>query len=631
MDRQKALNYRHIPGLDGLRALAVMSVIFYHFNFHWAKGGFLGVDIFFVLSGYLITSTLLPKEGKKFTVNLREFWINRFRRLIPAVYFMIISTFIWVILFNPELINKMRGDAISSILYSSNWWFIYHKTSYFDSFGLSSPLKNLWSLAIEEQFYLIWPIILLIGLFILKKQSKFSIFVMMGAIYSAVLMSQLYEPGNDPSRVYYGTDTRVFELLIGCWLALIWPMKRLSSTKLSKGHINNLNIISFISLTIIILSIFLVDEYQSFLYRGGMFLFCINAAILLACVCHPASLLGKLLSFKPLCWIGSRSYGIYLWHYPVIVLGTPIQEIGNPVYWRFGWLVGLTFIIAEFSYRYIEMPIRKNGFNLYIQQLRHYLKWVDTSMVQKLSTVFFVLISVTFIAGITGLIQYHQQSDTFKSSQEEVKINSDSRTDSSTNYIENPSRKNIEENDVNHDRENEIAQENEQDTESFKSERNEISAKTFNGILAIGDSVMINIAPNLTKIYPNITIDAKVGRQMSQAAQIASKYSDYNDKDKTVIIQLGTNGYFTDTQLDTLLNTFSNANVYLVNTRVPRPWESKVNDALNKKAKQNHKITLVDWHSAAINHPEYFAKDGVHLVSKGAEILSNLICQTIKQ
>lgn len=240
-------------------------------------------------------------------------------------------------------------------------------------------------------------------------------------------------------------------------------------------------------------------------------------------------------------------------------------------------------------------------------------------------TVFFVLISVTFITGITGLIQYDKQSDTFKSSQEEVKINSDSRTDSSTNSIENPSRKNIQENDANHDRENEIAQENEQDIEASKSEQNGISAKTFNGILAIGDSVMINIAPNLIKIYPNITIDAKVGRQMSQAAQIASNYSDYNDNDKAVIIQLGTNGYFTDTQLDSLLNTFSNANVYLVNTRVPRPWESKVNDALSNKAKQNNKVTLVDWYSVAIGHPEYFAKDGVHLVSKGTEVLSNLI------
>ncbi|WP_155592221.1 acyltransferase family protein [Lysinibacillus cavernae] len=623
-------NHRHISGLDGLRALAVSSVIFYHFNFQWAKGGFLGVDIFFVLSGYLITSTILPVEGDKITVNLRKFWINRFRRLIPAVYFMVISIFIWVILFNPELINKLRGDALASFFYSSNWWFIFHKTSYFDSFGSPSPLKNLWSLAIEEQFYLLWPVILLMGLFILKKQSKFSIFVMMGAIYSAILMSLLYVPGNDPSRIYYGTDTRVFELLIGCWLALIWSMKRLSSKKLSDGHIKKLNIISFISLTIIILSICLVDEYQTFLYRGGMFLFCINAAILIACVCHPSSLLSKLLSFKPLCWIGSRSYGIYLWHYPVIVLGTPIQEIGNLVFWRFGLLIALTLIIAEFSYRYIEMPIKKNGFGLYIRWIINHLKWKDTSIVHKLSTVFFVLISIMFIAGITGLIQ-NEQSETLKSSQEVVKINSDRKTDASTNAIENSSRKITQENDVNQDSENKIAQENKQDKESSKLEQNERSAKTFKGILAIGDSVMINIAPNLTEIYPNITIDAKVGRQMSQAAQIASNYSDYNDKDKAVIIQLGTNGYFTDTQLDSLLNTFSNANVYLVNTRVPRPWEDKVNDALIKKAKQNNKVTLIDWYSVAIGHPEYFAKDGVHLVSKGTEILSNLIRQTIKK
>jgi len=325
----KSLNHRYIPGLDGIRALAVLAVIAYHFNFSWARGGFLGVDIFFVLSGYLITSTMLPLKGNQLTVSLKKFWIGRFRRLLPAAYVMIITSFVWAMLFHKELLHTLRGDALSSIFYSSNWWFIFHKLSYFDSFGSPSPLKNLWSLAIEEQFYVIWPVLLMIGLYVVKKQSKLAKIVFFGAICSALLMAILYQPGADPSRVYYGTDTRCFELLIGCWLALIWPMKRLSSQKLSTSHMKKLNAISFISFTIFLVSIMYVDEFQTFLYRGGMFLFCLNAAVLIACVCHPVSILGRILAWKPLCWIGSRSYGIYLWHYPVMVLGTPIHEIGN--------------------------------------------------------------------------------------------------------------------------------------------------------------------------------------------------------------------------------------------------------------------------------------------------------------
>ncbi|HAU33433.1 MAG TPA: acetyltransferase, partial [Lysinibacillus sp.] len=364
----KSLNHRYIPGLDGIRALAVLAVIAYHFNFSWARGGFLGVDIFFVLSGYLITSTMLPLKGNQLTVSLKKFWIGRFRRLLPAAYVMIITSFVWAMLFHKELLHTLRGDALSSIFYSSNWWFIFHKLSYFDSFGSPSPLKNLWSLAIEEQFYVIWPLLLMIGLYVVKKQSKLAKIVFIGAICSALLMAILYQPGADPSRVYYGTDTRCFELLIGCWLALIWPMKRLSSQKLSINHMKKLNSISFISFTIFLVSIMYVDEFQTFLYRGGMFLFCLNAAVLIACVCHPVSILGRILAWKPLCWIGSRSYGIYLWHYPVMVLGTPIHEIGNPSYWRIALQLVLIVTIAECSYRFIEMPIRKEGFWAYYRK-----------------------------------------------------------------------------------------------------------------------------------------------------------------------------------------------------------------------------------------------------------------------
>ncbi|WP_107924758.1 acyltransferase family protein [Lysinibacillus parviboronicapiens] len=625
----KTLNHRYIPGLDGIRAIAVLSVIAYHFNFSWASGGFLGVDIFFVLSGYLITSTILPVKGNGLKLSLGQFWIGRIRRLLPAAYVMIIVTFVWVMLFNKELLHTLRGDAVSSLFYMSNWWFVYHKLSYFDSFGSPSPFKNLWSLAIEEQFYVVWPIILTVGLYIFRKQSKLSIFIFISALCSAILMSILYQPGMDPSRVYYGTDTRAFELLIGCWLALVWPMKRLTSQKLSSEHVNKLNITSWVAFSILILCVFFVDEYQGFLYRGGMFLVSINAAILIACVCHPVSFLGKLLSWKPFCWIGSRSYGIYLWHYPIMVLGTPVHEIGNPVYWRIALQMIVILIIAELSYRFIETPIRKRGFRSFYRQyvVIDLTKWASFSFARKISTVLLPLFLLVFFTGITGVVG-EAQKDAKELYPTHVKIDGEPQT-SSSDIDNNPETLDQKSRDN-----GEIAGTNiEHNKETPQTETNDSNSNSLNdsyeGILAIGDSVMIDIASSLQKIYPNITIDAKIGRQVSQAVKLAPAFANFNQSKKAVIIQLGTNGYFTNNQIDMLLGAFSNAHLYLVNTRVPRPWEGKVNNALYRKAQEHDNITLIDWHAAAIDHPEYFAPDGVHLEQKGVETLTNLIQQAL--
>ncbi len=627
----KAVNHRYIPGLDGIRALAVLAVIAYHFNFKWASGGFLGVDIFFVLSGYLITSTVLPLKGNQMTVGLREFWIGRFRRLLPAAYVMIITSFAWATLFHKELLNTLRGDAISSIFYSSNWWFIFHKLSYFDSFGSPSPIKNLWSLAIEEQFYLIWPILLMLGLYLVKKQSKLAIFIFIGALCSAVLMGIMYEPGADPSRVYYGTDTRSFELLIGCWLALVWPMKRLSSQKLSTDHVKKLNVISLFAFSIFLLSIVVVDEYQTFLYRGGMFLFCLNAAILIACVCHPISILGKVLSLKPLRWIGSRSYGIYLWHYPIMVLGTPVHEIGNPAYWRIALQLVLILIIAEISYRFIEMPIRKEGFHAYYRQYLVFNKnkWRSLSFTRKTTTVLVPLFLLVFFTGMTGVVG-EEQTASKESKPTEIKING-----AEAAKHDSVAEKEATKSDSSNVQNEEGKTRPQSDTEEPMQGENEATSNTKNesytGILAIGDSLMIDIATSLHNIYPAITIDAKIGRQVSEAVKLAPNYASFNQPNKAVIIQLGTNGFFTNDQIDTLLEAFSNADIYLVNTRVPRSWEGKVNYSLQQKAQEHDNITLIDWHSAAINHPEFFAPDGVHLVQKGVNTLTSLIQQSINR
>ena len=427
-------NHRYIAGLDGLRAFAVLAVVAYHFNFSWAAGGFLGVDVFFVISGYLITSNILTLQESEINFSLREFWIRRIRRLLPAAYVMIIAVFVWTMIFKPEMVATVKCDAASSIVYASNWWYIFHKVSYFNSFGSPSPLKNLWSLAVEEQFYIVWPIILITGLKVFKKREKLSNIVFMAALCSAILMAILYKPGADPSRVYYGTDTRAFELLIGSWLAIVYPMKRLYSKKKSIKQRSMLNITSTITFAIFIISVIFVNEYQTFLYRGGMLLISLNAAILIACACHPSSYLGRLLSWKPLSWLGKRSYGVYLWHYPIIVLSTPVYEIGNPSYWRVGLQLVITIIIAEISYRFIEMPIRKNGFRGVFKRdlLINAVNWRRLTFAKGILIMAIIpLVIVLFTSCIKSVNKDKQQVDKAKASPTEIVTNNPGKSSTS--------------------------------------------------------------------------------------------------------------------------------------------------------------------------------------------------------
>ena len=219
---------RYMPGLDGLRALSVLAVIAYHLNIPWASGGFLGVGIFFTLSGYLITDQLMMEWQNTGKINLKNFWIRKIRRLMPTLFFMLAIIYLWLIFLEPSRIEALQGDFVSALLYTNNWWKIFHNVSYFESFGPQSPIGHLWSLAIEAQFYLLWPVILIMGLRFAPKRRNLVLLITVGAVASALAMGLIYEPGTDPSRVYYGTDTRAFALLIGAIFAIGYPSCKLS-------------------------------------------------------------------------------------------------------------------------------------------------------------------------------------------------------------------------------------------------------------------------------------------------------------------------------------------------------------------------------------------------------------------
>lgn len=646
---KKLQSDNYINGLDGLRAFAVLAVVFYHFGFFWADGGFLGVDIFFVISGFLITSNILKQKSES-NFSLRSFWIRRVRRLLPAVYIMVIAVFVWTAVFKPDIVATIKGDAVAAFVYMSNWWLIFHKVSYFDSFD-PEPFKNLWSLAIEEQFYIIWPILLGIGLKVLKTGKKLANVIFFAVLCSAVLMAIIYKPGEDPSRVYYGTDTRAFELLIGCWLALIFPMKNLSSNVPSVRKRYIINVAAAIAFTAFILSVVFINEYESFMYRGGLLIFDLNSALLIACVCSAGNYLGRFLSLEPFNWIGKRSYGIYLWHYPIYVLSTPVSEIGNPNYLRVAVQFVLTLVIAEISYRFIEMPIRKYGF----KEISKRCFLIDTAASKKAAKasgsgrrryhVRWIPITSVVLVSVLAVVTACKINSSLAASSEQLSRGTMAHPNQfSSSAPSNPNESSSDVTTSSGQSSSSAPAGSKQSSSSAVTSSNQTSSDQtsgvsgegvlpardpYNKVLAIGDSVMLDIAQSLNEKYTNITVDGKVGRQLYQAINLAPQYSQFDDANDAVVIELGTNGYFTENQLAELIGCFSKAHIYLVNTRVPREWESSVNNALSKEAYGKDNITLIDWHSVAIKHPEYFTPDGVHLNTGGIDEMVYLIDEAL--
>jgi peptidoglycan/LPS O-acetylase OafA/YrhL len=349
---------RYLPGLDGLRAIAVLAVIAYHLQLGWASGGLLGVGVFFTLSGYLITDLLLGEWRSWGGLSLTDFWSRRARRLLPALFVMLAAVTVWVQLSRPAQMPTLRGNLGAALLYISNWWLIFHHVSYFAQFGPPSPLGHLWSLAVEEQFYLVWPLLLLLGLRRsrgLRRRRPMIVTVLVLSAASAAAMALLYHPGQDPTRVYDGTDTRAFELLLGAALALAWPSSR--ARYRSRGTVWLLDLAGLAGLAGIGVLIWHTSQSSSSLYRGGMVLLTVATGLVIAAVVLPESRVGRVLGWTPLRWIGVRSYGIYLWHYPVIVLTTPSTQHGfNP--WRAFLQVVATLAAAALSWRFVEEPIR---------------------------------------------------------------------------------------------------------------------------------------------------------------------------------------------------------------------------------------------------------------------------------
>jgi peptidoglycan/LPS O-acetylase OafA/YrhL/lysophospholipase L1-like esterase len=396
-----------MPGLDGLRALAVLAVVAYHLGLGWAPGGLLGVGVFFTLSGYLITDLLLGQWEVAGRLQLADFWRRRARRLLPAVFVMLAVVAAWVTLLDRDQLVDIRGAVAASAAYVNNWWLIAQHSSYFAQFGPPSPLGHLWSLAVEEQFYLVWPWVLWLGLRWQRRRDVVPRGLLAATLLlaagSAVAMALLYHPGYDPTRVYDGTDTRAFGVLIGAALAFVWPSRHLGSdvTATARAILDG---VGAAGLAVIAVLIWRTSQYSPFLYHGGMVALSVATALVVGAAASPAGRIGRLLGVRPLRWIGVRSYGIYLWHFPIIVLTTPPGGRDSMV--RGMLQLAAAIGAAALSWRFVEEPVRRGAIGRWWAQVRA-TGWHPRTAGRRAKLTVAGAVSVLALAscGLTGVVQ----------------------------------------------------------------------------------------------------------------------------------------------------------------------------------------------------------------------------------
>lgn len=409
----------YAPGLDGVRAVAVAAVLLYHLGTTGvtigggadgdgrpiAPGGFLGVDIFFVLSGFLITSLLLAERAESGRISIRQFYVRRARRLLPALYTMMAVVAIASAYFYTDYAARLRGDLIAALTYVTNWWLIAGSSSYFGS-GTHPPLlTHLWSLALEEQFYVLWPLALIV-LTMLRRRRTMVIIVSLVVVVSTLLAAVLYDPFSDPSRIYYGTDTRLATPLLGALLAIVlrpWLWRG----ELTDGRRRLLNVGGLVSLIVLGVIAALIDDHSRYLYQGGFLVIAILSGILVLSAAHPAGMMGRALGVKPLRWLGERSYAIYLWHWPIFAVTKPGMDVSWNVAIDLAVRVGLTLIAAELSFRFVEKPLRGGAIGRAIKSWRgsegrrRTLGALKTSSVALITIVAMTFVGVRLVGAVT--------------------------------------------------------------------------------------------------------------------------------------------------------------------------------------------------------------------------------------
>ena len=604
---------RRLPGLDGLRGIAVLAVIIYHADVSMLVGGFLGVDVFFVLSGFLITTLLIDELTQTNTVDRARFYMRRIRRLMPALFLVLFFSVLVSGLFVLDAAYHVRRDLPWAITFVLNWSYLFFEQSYFVNISRPPLLQHLWSLSVEEQFYVIWPI-LLIALYKVKigritPRAKIFIASSTLAIASTAWMIHLsvtngFPIPNDPSRVYFGTDTHAMGLLVGCAAAALWRSDRLS-VRLTPDRAAAMNGIGFISIAGLAYFFLFVSELNEFLYRGGFLVLSILTALLVVVAAHPGLKFGTLLGNPVLKWFGDRSYGIYLWHWPIFVLMRSGIDIQWPEPIAFIVKVAIVLVISDLSYRFVEMPIRQGAIGSRLQIWR--AAGVPRPKAKTLMTTAVSVVVLTAslvgmyrvpapdagnITGIGGITAIDEDPVT------EVAPTSAPETDPLIN--------------------------SQQAAQVQKEIANRVAPVIF------GDSVVLSARQSLRNVIGKISIDAAVSRQPSAIADRIRLRRDEGRLGPNVIIHMGTNGIVQEAELKAILDELSDRNrVVVVNVQVPRVWMKPTNKTIASLVAKYPNTRLADWNSASKGKKNYFAPDGVHLTKTGSVAFGNLIKETL--
>ena len=559
---------RHVPAIDGLRAVAVIAVILYHLDFSWIPGGFLGVDLFFVISGYVITRLLLDSIQRSGGLDLRAFYAARFRRLLPPLLFMIFVTTIIVGFWAPDTMRRFLGDAPFAIFGAMNWWLIFRETDYFESIGRPALLQHTWSLGVEAQFYIVWPLILLLVLrYFGKKRIPFAALLIAITSGITLLIVSLQVDGSDASKVshvYFGTDTHSIGLFLGAALAVSWIPQNLQETvsRRAQDFIDGIGVFGFLG---IIAAFLFIDASDPTLYKIAFPLAGIFGVAILISIVHPASRFAPILSSKPFIWIGERSYAIYLWHWVIFQITRPEYDLEGSTWALYALRVLLVFALADISLRLVELPVRTGLIDYWFKGMKYRTKRVQIR--QKIT----VLLIVIFIAASSSTVAVRAIAT------------GDAQLNEIKKQIEQP-----------------------------------FIPPTLDegGLWVTGDSVILGIRSELDLVENIGLINARVGRQASELLEEIRRDKE-KMSDATVIFNLGNNNKLTEGQVSLIFQELADQpRIIVVNAAVPRAWLED-NNALIKKYADLYSANLVDWASISAEHPEYFAPDGVHLVPAG--------------
>ena len=563
---------QYIPAIDGLRALAVIAVMFYHLGFSWIPGGFLGVDLFFVISGYVITRLLLDSIAQSGGLDLRGFYIARARRLLPALLFTVVTTTIAIGIWAPDTIKRFVTDMPFALTGTMNWWLVAREQDYFESIGRPPLLQHTWSLAVEAQFYLVWPLILY---FILKRLGKnripFAALLIAAASGITLLIVSLSldaSSSSDVSHIYFGTDTHSIGLFLGAALAVSWIPQNFTTTltKQAQNFIDGVGVFGFIG----ILATFLfINESDPTLYKIAFPLAAIFGAAIIMSVVHPASRFAPVLENPVLLWIGQRSYAIYLWHWIIFQVTRPTVDLAGQTWALYSLRILIVFALADISLRYVEIPIRRGALKYWLKGLKYRTKKERSRQTRFFISIFVLVLALSSVVSVRAISIGNEQRVAIEES-----LNSSEVT------APNPSSE---------------------------------------GIWLTGDSVILGIRTSLNEVAPVSLINARIGRQAPELLDVM-KRDIAQAGDSPVIFNLGNNGLLQEEVVREIFELVkSQSSIIVVNTAVPRPWRDSNNSLVKQIASQYSNVRVIDWNSISEGRPEYFAPDGVHLVPAGVE------------